>query len=52
VKIGEGTFVAGGTFLTEDVPASSFVRMKEGKVVVTENRIKAPGAEERTRYRL
>ena len=51
VKIGEGTFVAGGTFLTEDVPASSFVRMKEGKVVVTENRTRAPGAEDRDALR-
>lgn len=51
VKVGEGTFVAGGTFLTEDVPGSSFVRTKEGKVVVTENRSKTPDAEQRDVFR-
>ncbi len=51
VKVGEGTFVAGGTMLTEDIPVSSFVRTKEGKIVVTENRSKAPGTEQREIYR-
>jgi bifunctional UDP-N-acetylglucosamine pyrophosphorylase/glucosamine-1-phosphate N-acetyltransferase len=51
VKIGEGSFIAGGTFLHEDVPAKSFARVKEGKLIIRENRVAAPGAEERTKYR-
>lgn len=47
VKVGEGTFVAGGAYLTEDIPAGSFARVKEGKIVVTENRVQSPSAEGR-----
>jgi bifunctional UDP-N-acetylglucosamine pyrophosphorylase/glucosamine-1-phosphate N-acetyltransferase len=51
VKIGKGSFVAGGTFVSEDLPMGSFARMKEGKLTVGENREKAPGSAEREKYR-
>ncbi|MFA6039656.1 MAG: NTP transferase domain-containing protein [Candidatus Peribacteraceae bacterium] len=50
VKIGGGSFIAGGTFLTEDVPERSFVSMKEGKVLTKRNRITPPHAEARKKY--
>jgi len=50
VKIGGGSFVAGGTFVTEDVPEKSFVAVKEGKVVVKKNRTEVLGADARGKY--
>ncbi|MDD4319056.1 MAG: NTP transferase domain-containing protein [Candidatus Peribacteraceae bacterium] len=51
VKIGGGSFIAGGAYLTEDIPDRSFVRMKDGKAVVRENRVHVPAAAEREKYR-
>jgi len=50
-KIGEGTFIAGGTFVSEDLPVRSFARMKEGVFTVSENKVKPPQVEEREKYR-
>lgn len=38
VKIGTNTFIAGGTFVKEDVPDNSFVCMKGGEMTRKENR--------------
>ena len=51
VKIGSGTFVSSGSLLSEDIADTQFVRMKEGKLVVSENRDRVPGAEERGKFR-
>lgn len=51
VKVGRGTMVAGGTFLTDDVPERSFVRLKDGKVVVSLNRSEVPQPGARRRFR-
>jgi bifunctional UDP-N-acetylglucosamine pyrophosphorylase/glucosamine-1-phosphate N-acetyltransferase len=51
VKIGKGTFVSGGTFVTEDIPDESFVRMKEGVMTVKQNTASAPKPQEREKYR-
>ncbi|MEK7218780.1 MAG: NTP transferase domain-containing protein [Patescibacteria group bacterium] len=50
VKIGGGSFIAGGTFITEDVPEGSFVATKNGKVLAKRNRIAPPHAEARKKY--
>ncbi|MBI3618566.1 NTP transferase domain-containing protein [Candidatus Peregrinibacteria bacterium] len=51
MKIGAGTFIAGGTFVTEDIPESSFVRTKEGKLTVSPNTGRPPRPEAREKYR-
>ncbi len=51
LKIGSGSFIAGGVYLTEDVPEKSFVVMKDGKAVVKENRTEVPGVEAREKFR-
>lgn len=51
VKIGRGTFVAGGVFLNQDVPEKSFARMKEGELVISQNKAETPGEEARKKYR-
>ncbi len=51
VKIGKGTFVSGGTFVIEDVPDESFVKMKEGVMNVKPNTAAAPKPQEREKYR-
>ncbi|TSC59131.1 MAG: Uncharacterized protein Greene041619_153 [Candidatus Peregrinibacteria bacterium Greene0416_19] len=50
VKVGRDTFIVGGSFVTEDVPDGSFVRMKEGKCVVSGNRTTAPDMAQRKKY--
>ncbi len=50
LKIGRGSFVAGGAFLTTDIPDRSFVTMKDGKMHTRENRVQPPSAEERMKY--
>lgn len=50
VKIGSGCFVAGGVYVTEDIGDAKFVRMKDGKIDIRENRTVAPGMEERKKY--
>lgn len=51
VKIGSGTFVAGGTFVKEDVPEKSFVCMKKGEMNVRANTAEAPAPEDRERFK-
>jgi len=51
VKIGEGSFVAGGTYVSEDIPAHSFVCLKEGKLLIRENRITSTKTTDRGKYR-
>ncbi|MBI1813035.1 NTP transferase domain-containing protein [Candidatus Peregrinibacteria bacterium] len=51
IKIGTGTFVAGGTCVTEDIPEGSFVRMKGGKLSVSPNTGRPPRPEAREKYR-
>ncbi len=50
IKIGSGSFVAGGTHLKEDIPEKSFVSMKDGKLFVRENRIDVALPEQRKKY--
>ncbi len=51
VKIGQGTFVAGGTCVSQDIPEGSFVNIKDGKLMVRPNEAKAPAPAEREKYR-
>lgn len=51
VKIGGNTFISGGTFVKEDVPDTSFVYMKGGKVVRKENRTQVEQPAAREQYR-
>lgn len=51
VKIGEGSFISSMALVSEDVPARSFVTMKEGKMHVRENRTEAPRPEGREGYK-
>lgn len=51
VKIGSGSFVAGGTYMKEDVPEKSFVCMKGGEAHVRENKMTVPGIDERKAFR-
>ncbi len=51
VKIGRGTFVAGGAYVTGDIPDRSFVSLKDGKLLVRENRAAVANVEERNEYR-
>lgn len=50
VKIGKDSFISGGTYVTEDIPAESFVRIKDGKMIATPNRSRAPEPETRKKY--
>jgi bifunctional UDP-N-acetylglucosamine pyrophosphorylase/glucosamine-1-phosphate N-acetyltransferase len=51
IKIGPDSFISGGCFVTEDVREKSFVRMKEGKIAMSENTSKAPEPAEREKYK-
>lgn len=51
VKIGSGTFIGGGAYLTEDIPEKSFVSMKDGILTVRENRSETPRSELREKFR-
>jgi bifunctional UDP-N-acetylglucosamine pyrophosphorylase/glucosamine-1-phosphate N-acetyltransferase len=51
VKIGKGSFVCGGAFVTEDVPDHSFVCSKYGAQCVRENRVQALQANKRVKFR-
>lgn len=51
VKIGSGSFIAGGSYVDQDIPVQSFARMKEGKLTVSENREKVKGSDKREKYR-
>lgn len=50
IRIGAGTFVSGGVFLSEDVPDVSFVRMKDGHVDIRGNKAQTPSMAERAKY--
>jgi NDP-sugar pyrophosphorylase family protein len=50
IKIGGGTFIAGGTYVSEDIPAGSFVIEKEGKLSIRPNKLAVPVVEARAKY--
>jgi bifunctional UDP-N-acetylglucosamine pyrophosphorylase/glucosamine-1-phosphate N-acetyltransferase len=50
VKIGRDSFIVGGTFVMEDIPSESFVRMKDGTMKATPNKMRAPSPKEREKY--
>lgn len=45
VKIGRGTFIAGGTFIKDDIPDNRFVCMKNGEMHVRENTAELPSTD-------
>lgn len=51
IKIGESSFIAGGTFVTGDIPDRSFVATKSGEVVVRPNTAISKIAGTRDMYR-
>ncbi len=51
IKIGAGTFVAGGTYVTQDVEDHSFVYTKDGKLTIKPNESQAPIPAARDKYR-
>ena len=51
IKIGGGSFIASGVLLEEDIPEHSFVRMRDGKLCQTTNRVTPPQAENRHVFR-
>ena len=50
IKIGGGTFINGGVFVTEDIPEKSFVKMKGGKLCVIPNTSSPPHTENRQAF--
>ena len=50
VKVGAGSFIAGGTFISEDIPDGSFVRMKDGKQEIRPNKTSTPAMKTRQKY--
>lgn len=50
IKIGAGSFIAGGTYVSEDIPNASFAKMQDGHLIVRKNNIVAPSAKERERF--
>lgn len=50
IKIGGGSFVAGGTMVTGDIPDRSFVAVKDGKLTVRLNRRETPKAAARRKF--
>jgi UDP-N-acetylglucosamine diphosphorylase / glucose-1-phosphate thymidylyltransferase / UDP-N-acetylgalactosamine diphosphorylase / glucosamine-1-phosphate N-acetyltransferase / galactosamine-1-phosphate N-acetyltransferase len=50
IKIGMGSFIAGGTYVTEDIPDASFVKTQEGRLIVRPNKISTPSVEKRVKY--
>lgn len=50
VKIGRGSFIGGGTYVTEDMADGSFALMKEGKIHIRPNRALPPSTEKRAHY--
>jgi len=51
IKVGSQSFIGGGCFAMEDVPEGSFVRLKDGKVVVSKNKAEVPMPADREVYR-
>ncbi len=51
VKIGPGTFIAGGTCVSQDIPDRSFVNTKDGKLMIRPNESAAPEPAAREKYR-
>ncbi len=51
VKVGSGTFVGGGVYLTSDVPEKSFMTMKDGVLTRKENHTPVPGMDAREKFR-
>lgn len=51
IKVGEGTFVASNVHVEADVPAKSFLRMKNGVLERRENAQHAPEPEDRERFK-
>ena len=51
VKIGAGTFVSGGAYVTTDIPDQSYATMKNGNLDIRPNKISTGAAESREKYR-
>lgn len=51
VSVGRGTFVAGGAYLSSDIPDESFVTMKAGEAHIRKNTGTPPSMDKRERYR-
>ncbi|MFH1443975.1 MAG: NTP transferase domain-containing protein [Candidatus Peregrinibacteria bacterium] len=51
MKIGGGTFVASGVQINKDVPEQSYVSMREGEMLIRENRMSAPLPEARKGFK-
>lgn len=51
IKIGSGSFVSSGTMVTQDIPDGQFVRIKEGKLQLSDNRTQASDPGERAQYK-
>jgi bifunctional UDP-N-acetylglucosamine pyrophosphorylase/glucosamine-1-phosphate N-acetyltransferase len=51
VRIGGNTFVGGGCYITEDIPETSFVSMKDGALRVKPNTASSPQMSGREKYR-
>lgn len=51
VKVGSGSFIAGGSYVSEDIPEGRYVVMKDGRMEVRENRSGVPGSKEREKLR-
>lgn len=51
ISIGSGTFVSSGTLVTENVAGGQFVRMKDGVLTSSENRIDVGSGADREKYR-
>ncbi len=50
IKVGAGSFVSGGLTLSADVPETSFVVLKEGRVEIRKNRTAPPSMDQRAQY--
>lgn len=51
VKIGSGSFISGGVYITDDIPENSFVILKDGVLVIRENKMAVPKKEDREKFR-
>lgn len=51
VKIGGGSFISGGVFVSSDVPDKSFVSLKNGEVTMRPNTTTSGAAANREKYR-
>jgi NDP-sugar pyrophosphorylase family protein len=51
VKIGAGSFISSGALIEQDIPSQSFARMKNGELILKENKTEAPKPAEREKYK-